>query len=165
MLPPMPRRVDDRAQLDALLRTCTNYEKMPAFHAGRVRTDLERMVAFVERLEHPERASVVAHVTGTKGKGSTAAFVARMLRARGASVGLHTSPHLECMEERIVVDDRPIDDIGLLAATNAILAAADAPPPLEFPTFFEWATLTAFLEFERRAVRFAVHEVPFDGAY
>lgn len=159
----MSRRVDDRAQLDALLRTCTNYEKMPAFHAGRVRTDLERMAAFVERLGHPERASLVTHVTGTKGKGSTAAFVARMLRASGANVGLHTSPHLERLEERIVVDDRPIDDVGLLAATNAILAAADAPPPLEFPTFFEWATLTAFLEFRRRGVRYAVHEVGLGG--
>lgn len=159
----MSRRVVDRAQLDALLRTCTNYEKMPAFHAGRVRADLERMRSFVVRLAHPERAPLVAHVTGTKGKGSTAAFLARMLRARGASVGLHTSPHLESMEERIVVDDAPIDDVGLLAATNAILAAADVEPPLEFPTFFEWATLTAFLEFERRAVRYAVHEVGLGG--
>lgn len=159
----MVRRVDDRAQLDALLRTCTNYEKMPAFHAGRVRTDLTRMEAFVERLEHPERSAPVAHVTGTKGKGSTAAFIARLLRARGACVGLHTSPHLDRMEERIVVDESTIDDEGLLAATNAILRAADRDPPLEFPTFFEWATLTAFLEFQRRSVRYAVHEVGLGG--
>lgn len=160
---PTPRRVDDRAQLDALLRTCTNYEKMPAFHAGRVRADLSRMVEFVRRLGEPQRAAPVVHVTGTKGKGSTAAFVARMLRARGARVGLHTSPHLERMEERIAIDDAPIDDEGLLRATNAILAATHQAPALEFPTFFEWITLTAFLEFQRRAVEWAVHEVGLGG--
>ena len=68
-----------RRDLDLLLARCTNYERLPEFHAGRVRADLVRMRVYVERLDHPERASPVVHVTGTKGKGSTAAMVARVL--------------------------------------------------------------------------------------
>jgi folylpolyglutamate synthase len=64
----------------------------------------------------------VIHVTGTKGKGSTSAFIASLLShaplAAGAAaaaaarpkVGLYTSPHLVFVRERIRIDGRPVDE-------------------------------------------------------
>jgi dihydrofolate synthase/folylpolyglutamate synthase len=160
----LPSRVDDRAAFDALVGSATNYERLPAFHAGRVRFDLERMRAYVERMGHPERVPIVAHVTGTKGKGSVASLLARALSRLRGPAGLHTSPHLHRMEERVAVDGVAIAPPALLAATNAVLAAAHAPPPLSFPTYFELMTLIAFHEFAARGCRFAVHEVGMGGA-
>jgi dihydrofolate synthase / folylpolyglutamate synthase len=158
------RTVDDRAAFDALLTSATNYERLPAFHAGRVRVDLERMREYVARLGHPERASPVVHVTGTKGKGSTAALVARVLSSVAGRTGLHTSPHLHRMEERVLVDFAPIEERALLEATNRVLAATHADPPLEFPTYFELMTLVSFLHFAASRCAFAVHEVGMGGA-
>lgn len=160
---PTFRAVADRSEFDRLLASATNYERMPEFHAGRVRVDLERMRLYAERLNHPESACPVVHITGTKGKGSTSALVARMLSFAGGPTGLHTSPHLERLEERVQVDLVPISEAALLAATNRVLDAAHADPALEFPTFFELMTLVAFLEFERVGCRFAVHEVGLGG--
>lgn len=152
-----------RAEFDRLLATATNYEKSVDFHRGRVRADLERMRAYCERLGRPERAAPVIHVTGTKGKGSTASIAARILSAAASPVGLHTSPHLHRMEERIAVDFAPIDDAGLIEAMNDVLVARAAGPDPGFPTFFEFITLAAFLRFRRAGVRFAVHEVGLGG--
>ncbi len=159
----MSEPIRSRRELDELLRSSTNYENLPEFHAGRVRTDLERMLVYTERLGHPERASPVLHVTGTKGKGSTASLAARLALALRAPVGLHTSPHLERLEERVAVDFEPIDEQDLLAAAGEVVAARAAGPDPGFPTFFEFITLVAFLHFRRRAVACAVHEVGMGG--
>jgi len=159
----MPEVIENRRQFDELLQSCTNYENLPAFHAGRVRTDLERMRVYAERLGHPERAAPVLHVTGTKGKGSTSMQAARLLSRLLGPTGLHTSPHLVRMEERVQIDGQPIGEAALFAATNQILAARAAPPDPGFPTFFEFITLVAMLEFRRAGVRAAVHEVGLGG--
>lgn len=159
----MARRIENRQDFDELLRAATNYERMPEFHAGRVRIDLTRMHRYVERLGHPELAMPAVHITGSKGKGSTAALTARILGFVAGPVGLHTSPHLHRMEERVAVDQRPIGERDLFAATNDILdAQADGPDP-GFPTYFELMTLVAFLHFRRVGARFAVHEVGLGG--
>lgn len=164
MTRPLVSQVHDRTAFDALIASATNYERMPEFHAGRVRVDLERMKEYVRRLGHPERTPTVVHVTGTKGKGSTAAMIARVLAVTEGRTGLHTSPHLHRMEERVMVDFAAIDEASLLAATNRVLAACFADPAIEFPTYFEFMTLTAFLEFAARRCVFAVHEVGMGGA-
>src|SRR5690606_6743957 len=102
--PMADERVADLAELHALLGRLTNYERLPDFHAGRVRVDLSRMEEYTRRLGHPERAAPVLHVTGTKGKGSTATLAARVLQAHGLGTGLHTSPHLDRLEERVRID-------------------------------------------------------------
>lgn len=58
----------------------------------------------------------VIHIAGTKGKGSTCAFVRSLLRAHGLrtgfpyKIGLYTSPDLRCVRERIQLDDKPITE-------------------------------------------------------
>jgi folylpolyglutamate synthase len=52
----------------------------------------------------PVKGLHVIHVTGTKGKGSTCAFVESILRSAGYRTGLFTSPHLWDVRERIRID-------------------------------------------------------------
>ena len=64
---------------------------------------LERMRKLLEAFGHPEDRLRFVHVAGSKGKGSTCAFLAAILRASGYRVGLYTSPHLYSYFERIRV--------------------------------------------------------------
>src|ERR1700724_3597517 len=67
------------------------------------------------------RISVV--VTGSNGKGSTAAFCAGIGRAHGLRTGLFTSPHLYRVNERFRVDGAAIGDDDLARLTSRIETA------------------------------------------
>src|SRR5215213_8368121 len=83
-----------------------NYERVghPAYSDENYRLDRMRKLLF--RLGDPHLASPVIHIAGTKGKGSTANFIAQMLTASGYRTGLYTSPHLLRLEERFRIDNR-----------------------------------------------------------
>lgn len=109
------------------------------------------------RFGHPERAFQAVHVAGTNGKGSVSAMVATMLHAAGKRVGLYTSPHLCRFAERIRIGNLPIADDCLYPILDEVL---DRAPEL---TFFEAATLTAFVALARADVEIAVIEVGLGG--
>lgn len=142
-----------------------NYEVRAADPAD---LKLERMLALLARLGQPHRSVPTIHITGTKGKGSTAAMIAAALRAEGRRVGLFTSPHLLHVEERIQVDGRPISH-GELASLMAEVAAAvnelEADRTMPRITFFEVGTALGFLHFARTACDFAVVEVGLGGRF
>ena len=120
-----------------------------------MRLGLGPMEAACAATGHPERAFEVVHVAGTNGKGSTCAMVAAIARAAGLRVGLYTSPHLCRFAERISIDGEPITDGELVV----VLAQA-----LEHDlSFFEVATLAAFLAFRRAGAELAVVEVGLGG--
>ncbi|KAJ3559184.1 hypothetical protein NM688_g494 [Phlebia brevispora] len=76
---------------------------------------LPEMIEFLERIGYTtadlNRLNVV-HVTGTKGKGSTCAFVDSIIRHTKPDwkVGLYTSPHLVAVRERIRINGVPISE-------------------------------------------------------
>src|ERR1700732_5142063 len=72
--------------------------------------DLENITILAERLGRPDRANPSAHIAGTNGKGSTAAFLESILRSAGFRTGLNTSPHLEKINERIRLNGKEISD-------------------------------------------------------
>jgi dihydrofolate synthase/folylpolyglutamate synthase len=105
-------------------------------------TPSERTRRLLAKLGRPElRLPPVVHVGGTKGKGSTIAFLRAMLEAAGYRVHAYTSPHLSRFNERIVLAGREIGDDQLyetLEETRA--AAADMPVG-----FFDATTAAALL--------------------
>jgi dihydrofolate synthase/folylpolyglutamate synthase len=125
-------------------------------HRGR-QFGLERMQAACADFGHPERSFRAIHVAGTNGKGSVCAFTASMLRAQGKRVGLFTSPHLNRFAERIQIDGAPIADDVLARLIEEVM---DRAPDL---TFFETATLMAFLAFREAKVDWGVLEVGMGG--
>ena len=118
---------------------------------------LESIGASCTRFGFPERSFSAVHIAGTNGKGSTSAMVERVAREAGLKTGLYTSPHLHRFAERIRIDGEPIDDDTLAAILSDVLARE---PDL---TFFEVATLTAFLAFREAKVDLAVLEVGIGG--
>lgn len=118
---------------------------------------LERVQAVCARLGNPERSFQAVHIAGTNGKGTVTAFVGSMARAAGHNVGVYTSPHLCRFAERISIGGAPIEDDRLTHYLNRVL---DVGPEL---TFFEVATVAAFLAFSDARVDLAVLEVGLGG--
>src|SRR5688572_27032511 len=79
-----------------------NFEQIPPDKSRKVGLDQIRLL--LERLGNPQLRIPVVHITGTKGKGSTAAMMSGILTASGYRTGLYTSPHLTSLEERFVID-------------------------------------------------------------
>jgi dihydrofolate synthase/folylpolyglutamate synthase len=112
-----------------------------------------------------QRRSVV--VTGSNGKGSTAAFCAAIGRAYGLRTGLFTSPHLYRFNERFQVDGAPIaeDDLsGLVSRVEAAIAGLSAQKGEKFGAF-EALFALACLHFQECACDFAVFEAGIGGRY
>jgi dihydrofolate synthase/folylpolyglutamate synthase len=122
-----------------------------------VRLGLDAMRDACARAGHPERAFEAVHIAGTNGKGSVSAMVEAMARAGGKRTGLFTSPHLTRFAERICVDGKPLDDDVLRALLDDALVRGAGL------SFFETATLAAFLAFRDARVDVAVIEVGLGG--
>ncbi len=122
-----------------------------------MRLGLDAMREACARAEHPERSFDSVHVAGTNGKGSTCAMVESIARAGGKKTGLYTSPHLCRFAERIRIDGEPLTDEAL---ADVLERALEIGPEL---SFFETATLAAFLAFRDHAVDLAILEVGIGG--
>jgi dihydrofolate synthase/folylpolyglutamate synthase len=111
------------------------------------------------------RISVV--VTGSNGKGSTAAFCAAIARACGLRTGLFTSPHLFRLNERVRVDGADIGDDDLARMKLRIDAALAEISRLRGEKFgaFEALFALACLYFQERNCGFAVFEAGIGGRY
>jgi dihydrofolate synthase/folylpolyglutamate synthase len=126
---------------------------------------LEHMRRLLARLGNPHQRLRILHVAGSKGKGSTAAMLASILRQAGYRTGLFTSPHLCHVEERFQVDGQAISTAELTTLLDEIRRCVEAEDRLGgVPyTFFEVATAVGFLHFLRRRVEAAVLEVGLGG--
>ncbi|MGE5701395.1 MAG: bifunctional folylpolyglutamate synthase/dihydrofolate synthase [Clostridia bacterium] len=113
---------------------------------------LERVRWMLSRLDHPERRLAFIHVAGTNGKGSTCAYLNRILRQAGYSTGLFTSPFLVDFREWIRANDEMIgmEDFRMLVNELKPLAEACAKEtPFGEPTEFEVITVLAIQYFAR----------------
>ena len=72
------------------------------------RYDLTRIDTFLTRIGNLQKGAPTIHVAGSKGKGSTAAMCANILRCQGYRVGMYSSPHLHTFRERISLSGKPI---------------------------------------------------------
>lgn len=134
--------------------------------AGGLKFGIDRMRRLAEALGHPERKYPVVHLAGTNGKGSVAAMLESICRAAGNRTGLYTSPHLVKLGERVQVDRHLLTEAEIIAYTAELRPVADriaAEAPDEYPTFFEFMTAMAFLQFQRQAVDIAIVETGMGG--
>jgi dihydrofolate synthase / folylpolyglutamate synthase len=128
---------------------------------------LENIAVLAERLGHPDRVYPSAHIAGTNGKGSTAAFLESILRRAGFRTGLNTSPHLEKINERIRINGAEIADDEFAEIFTRIQIHIEellADSKLRaHPTYFECVTAMAFECFAHDRVEFGVFEVGLGG--
>jgi dihydrofolate synthase/folylpolyglutamate synthase len=131
-----------------------------------VKFGIDRMQSWIERLGHPERACPCIHITGTNGKGSTAAMLESILRAAGWRTGLYTSPHLVRLGERVQVNREILTEDEIVRYTNELRPIAEEVSrlhPDDHPSFFEFMTAMAFWQFARKRCDISIIEVGMGG--
>jgi dihydrofolate synthase/folylpolyglutamate synthase len=141
----------------------TDYEKEQRLRYNVTTFDLSRMVKLLSLLGNPQRKIDTAHIAGTKGKGSTATMLARMLEANNYKVGLYTSPHLVHLHERIAINSKMISETDMLGLMNRIYAPSEKVSKTDKLTFFEIMTALAFMYFADKAVDIGVIETGMGG--
>jgi dihydrofolate synthase/folylpolyglutamate synthase len=112
------------------------------------------------RLGNPQRSFPAVVVAGSKGKGSTAAFLEAVLLAAGHPAGLYTSPHLVSIRERIRLGGAEISRQAFGRVVGDLRGRLGARARL---THFEWLTLAALEYYSRRGARPAVLEIGLGG--
>ena len=137
------------------------YSWLPVFHrqgASAYKANLDSTIRFMTALQHPENKFKSIHVAGTNGKGSSSHILASIMREYGLRTGLHTSPHLRDLTERIVVN-------GKQASKNYVIQFVKTNEKIIkeiSPSFFEMMVAMAFNYFANN-VDIAVIEVGMGG--
>lgn len=122
---------------------------------------LSRTRELLKRVGDPHQKLKYVHITGTNGKGSTAAMVASVLAQAGLTVGLYTSPHLWSFHERFQVNGVPISDDALGRIAERVIQAGRG---MEDPaTEFELMTAVGMLYFLEAGCDLVVLEVGLGG--
>lgn len=159
--------VVDRDSALEFLFSRINYERTTQIPYRTGGLKLERMQALLSLVGDPHLSLPIVHIAGTKGKGSTATMIARILQAAGYRTGLYTSPHLERLEERFVINGQLCSDAefvqlaaDLQTATNRL---EEREPLQRSPTFFEITTAMGLLHFARSRAEAVVLEVGLGG--
>lgn len=126
---------------------------------------LNRLRELLKRLGNPQEDLAYIHITGTNGKGSTAAMFQSVLREADLKVGLFTSPHLEFINERFRINEDYIDDADLIRIVNKIepfILAIEAELGEKFYAF-ELLTTVAFIYFQENDVNIVILEAGIGG--
>jgi dihydrofolate synthase / folylpolyglutamate synthase len=98
-------------------------------------------------------------VGGTNGKGSTCAYLERILLESGYRVGLYTSPHLLRYNERVRIQGEDATDAALVEGFERVEAARGDTPL----TYFEHGTLGALWQFAAAGLDAVILEVGLGG--
>ncbi len=129
---------------------------------GKEELGLSRIENLLEKLGNPEKKFKSVHVAGTSGKGTTAFYISRLLLEKGFKTGLHVSPHLVDIRERIVVNGEIISVSRFVDLVNEVKAVVDeikSKQPHLTPSYFEILVSVSFLYFAREKVDYAVVEL------
>jgi dihydrofolate synthase/folylpolyglutamate synthase len=141
----------------------TDYEKQDRLRYNVTTFNLKRMEKLLSLVGNPHTKIHTVHIGGTKGKGSTATMLAKMLEANGYKVGLYTSPHVVHLHERITVNSVMISEPQMRDLLNRIYTPVEKLSKTDPPTFFEIMTALAFMHFVDTAVDIAIVETGMGG--
>ena len=141
----------------------TDYEREEALRYNVTTFNLARMKKLLSLLGDPHRKIPTVHIAGTKGKGSTATMLGKMLEANDYKVGLYTSPHVLHLHERISVNSEMVSESEMRGLLNRIYAPVEKMSKADTPTFFEIMTALAFMHFTDMQVDIAIIETGLGG--
>jgi len=129
------------------------------------------MREWLSKLGHETSGLNVIHITGTKGKGSTAALTDSLIRARfhrlsrSIKVGLYTSPHLITERERIRINFEPLSEEQFTKYFFEVwdTLRKNAADDGDMPGYLQLLALTSVHAFKNEAVDVAIYEVHAGG--
>jgi len=111
-------------------------------------------------LDSPIAKKVVV-IGGTNGKGTAAEFLNNLLLKSNFKVGLYTSPHLFKFNERIRINGLPLSDLEIIKAFKVIEEIKGGVRL----TYFDYATIAAFIIFKKNSIDVAILEIGLGGKY
>ncbi len=154
-------------QVFSYFESFTNLEKGSTTYTER-NYRIDKMSIILELFDNPHKSFKSIHIAGTKGKGSTAVFIASILNSVGYTSGLFTSPHVSSYRERITVSLKSPKESILIKLGNEIKDKIDnlgkhQLPDNTAPTTFELLTVFSFLIFRELKCDYAVIETGIGG--
>lgn len=127
---------------------------------------LDNMKALLSALGNPQNGLEFIHVAGTNGKGSVTCMLSNILKCSGFKVGMNTSPYIESFNERLQIDNVPIESEKLVRYTNIV---AEAVKKLNkdgiYPIEFEIITAIGFLYFRDEKCDYVILECGLGGRF
>lgn len=138
------------------------YAQLPMFsRTGKaaITKDLSNIIKLCEALGNPHLQFKSIHIAGTNGKGSTSHMLAAILQSSGYKTGLHTSPHLSDLRERMRINGMPV---GRDWVINFVQQHKELIEEIQ-PSFFEITVAMAFAAFAEEKVDIAVIETGLGG--
>lgn len=127
-------------------------------HPRTIDLSLERVAVVWGRFKPAQMPPVIA-VAGTNGKGSSVSMLESVYRHAGYQTGAFTSPHLVRFNERICLNNHPVDDQLLVQAFEEIEQLRQDTRL----TFFEFNTLLALTIFCKHPLDVILLEVGMGG--
>ena len=157
----VPKILSERRQGQAPRFTCLDdwLAWQESLHFTAIELGLDRCNRVAQRMGLLKLDSRIISISGTNGKGSSAAMLDSMLRTSGYRVGTYTSPHLIRYNERICIDGIQVTDEQLCRSFDRIdRARGDISL-----TYFEFGTLAALDIFQRADLDIVILEVGLGG--
>lgn len=146
-----------------------NYEEavnyLQSLHRFGIKLGNERIAELMRLLGSPQNRYHIAHVAGTKGKGSTTMMIASILRSSGFNVGGYYSPYVYDLCERVQVNGVNIPRGDFTRLVNLIKPLIEdlQKTPYGSCTEFELKTAIGLRYFAERTVDYAAIEVGIGG--
>ena len=141
---------------------CNYIYEIPKFTK---KNSLEHTKEMLQRLSIREHQFEIIHVAGSNGKGSVCAFINQVLVEHGCEVGLFTSPHLVCMEERFVINGEKCSQEEFVESFEAVQKVVEQMEAegLPHPAFFEYLFAMGMYLFQKWKVHYLILETGLGG--
>jgi len=125
---------------------------------------LERMNELLEHLNVSHENLPFVHIAGTNGKGSTLNYLKNIMMEQGYRVGTFTSPHIETIQERIMINDEYISEEDFLALFRKVMHVIEEMEQEDvYPTQFEILTIIALMYFQEKKPDLVIMETGLGG--
>ena len=120
----------------------------------------------MQELGNVQEEIPIIHIAGTNGKGSTGAFIERILRENGYLVGRYSSPAVFSEEEIYQLNGKAIGHAEYASCMDQVAQACKriVGNGMPHPTSFEVETAVAFLYFYQKNCDFLVLETGMGGS-
>lgn len=141
---------------DNLSDWLTHLEKL---HPNAIELGLTRITKVGESLNLINFDAKVITVAGTNGKGTTCAYLERMLIDSGFKVGVYSSPHIHRYNERLRINGHELND-QVHCEAFAVIEAGRLETSL---SYFEFATLACLQILKQQQCDYILLEVGLGG--
>ena len=127
----------------------------------KIQPGIERIKIVLDKLGNPHLKYKSVHISGTNGKGSTALFIAELLKRSGYKTGLFISPEIIKYNDRISINGRNISDKELVFTGKKIISSLSESGV--YLTEFEFCSALMFQFFADQKIDIAVLETGLGG--